>query len=131
MALFGPWWKTWPVFLALVRINRFRGKYRKHRLHDMNGLPSSGPVDPPAPQPPDDQRSADGSHNDPNDPNMGRVNTRFGRNFPRNSQFPDPPEQFLKPSPREVSRRLMARKSFIPASIAQLAGRRLDPIPGS
>jgi len=120
MALFGPWWKLKPTILGLLRINSFRGDYRKHRLHDMNAIPSTGAVDPLPPKPPEDVRSADGSHNDPGDPQMGRVNTRFGRNSPRNTQFPDPPEKILNPSPREVSRQLMARKDFIPASTLNL-----------
>jgi len=120
MAFFGPWWKQ-PVVIGLAKINRFRDNYRKHRLHDMSKfVPSTGDFEPLPPKPPDDERSADGSYNDPNDQSMGRANTRFGRNVQRNDQFPDPPDVILTPSPREVSRQLMTRKEFKPATSLNL-----------
>ena len=47
---------------------------------------------------------------------MGRAGTRFGRNIPLDKVLPVTPEQLLRPSPREVSRRLLTRDDFLPAT---------------
>jgi hypothetical protein len=46
---------------------------------------------------------------------MGGAGERFGRNVPIGETFPEPEPGLLEPSPREISRRLLARESFIPA----------------
>lgn len=118
MALFGKWWNQ-PTWAGLLRIQRFRGKYRKKRLHDTGTIPSNAQTTLPA-KPPDEVRSADGSFNDLDSPRMGQAGTRFGRNFPLEETFPGPETNVLKPSPREVSRQLMTRGDFQPASILNL-----------
>jgi hypothetical protein len=45
--------------------------------------------------------------------------TRFGRNFPLDQVMPDT-ERMLTPSPREISRRLMKRDAFKPATSLNL-----------
>jgi hypothetical protein len=46
---------------------------------------------------------------------MGSAGTRFGHLFPLENAYPDPEPAILEPSPREVSRKLLGRSSFIAA----------------
>jgi hypothetical protein len=46
---------------------------------------------------------------------MGMAGTRFGRNVPLASTWPDR-ERMLDPNPREISRRLMTRDALVPAT---------------
>jgi hypothetical protein len=50
---------------------------------------------------------------------MGAVGCRFGRNFPLDKVFPDTPN-LLIPNPRVVSRELMTRDAFQPATTLNL-----------
>ena len=49
-------------------------------------------------------------------PLMGSLGSRFGRNVPLTKAYPDPPDKLLEPNPRTVSRELMTRNEFIPAT---------------
>jgi Animal haem peroxidase len=60
-------------------------------------------------------RTIDGSHNDLGKPAMGMRGTRFGRNFPFTHVSPDE-AAMMTPSPRVISRRLMKRERFKPAT---------------
>src|SRR4051794_24203359 len=60
-------------------------------------------------------RSVDGTYNDLDHPDMGRAGARFGRNIPLDGVLPVTREQLMDPSPREVSRRLLTRTTFLPA----------------
>lgn len=62
-------------------------------------------------------RTADGSWNDLASPRMGMAETRFGRNVPVERTRP---YNILDPSPREISRALMTRHDFIPATTLNL-----------
>jgi hypothetical protein len=64
-------------------------------------------------------RTIDGSYNDLNYPQMGCAGRRFGRNVPLEHTFPDTPN-LMAPSPRVVSRELMTREQFVPATILNL-----------
>ena len=67
--------------------------------------------------------SIDGSCNDVSNPRMGAVGARFGRNVPLDRTFPEAEPAILEPNPRLVSRELLTRKEFIPATtLNQLAG---------
>lgn len=46
---------------------------------------------------------------------MGRAGERFGRNVPIDKTFPDS-DRLLRPNPRVVSRKLMTREEFVPAT---------------
>jgi hypothetical protein len=61
-------------------------------------------------------RSVDGTYNDLDHPEMGRAGARFGRNIPLDQVLPVTPAQLMEPSPREVSRRLLTRDPFLPAT---------------
>ena len=68
-------------------------------------------------------RTLDGSYNDLAVPGMGAIGARFGRNVPVDRTFPEPLPQLLEPNPRVVSRELLTRTEFQPATIVNvLAG---------
>src|SRR5207244_2037354 len=92
---------------------------RRKNLHDTDRLPST--AGPPAPPDPFRLpfRSADGSGNDPVLPDMGRAGMRFGRNVPLEHTIVDR-EAVLRPNPRVVSRELMTRHEFVPATTLNL-----------
>ena len=50
---------------------------------------------------------------------MGSAGTRFGRNFPLEHTWPDE-DRLLTPNPRTVSRELLTRHEFQPATILNL-----------
>ncbi len=103
-------WDRLPVPLGLMALIGIRERLRQRNLYD----PSAGEVSAPTDAAPR-ARTTDGSGNDPAHPAMGMVGQVFGRNVPIEETWPEPDERLLSPSPREVSRTLMARREFIPA----------------
>ena len=65
-----------------------------------------------------------------NFPQMGAAGRRFGRNFPLEHTFPDT-ANLLIPNPRVVSRELMTRDTFKPATILNLLAGGVDPVHGA
>ena len=61
-------------------------------------------------------RTPDGTWNDLSEPWLGAKGTGFGRNVPLSMTIIDR-KRLLKPDPRTISRRLMARDTFKPAGI--------------
>jgi hypothetical protein len=61
-------------------------------------------------------RTWDGTYNDLADPLMGSTGSRFGRNVPLEHTFTEQEPRFSTPSVRRVSRDLMTRDEFIPAT---------------
>ena len=61
-------------------------------------------------------RTADGTYNDLAQPTMGSAGTRFGRNVPLEHTWPEPEPALLTPNPRIVSRELLTRDTFQPAT---------------
>ncbi|WP_424094355.1 peroxidase family protein [Moorena producens] len=115
-------WHEFPTPLALLKLNKFRENMREENLHDTSQLPTKG--EPPEPTPSPDGRhlkirTADGSFNDPNDPKMGMAGTRFGRNVALKHAYPDE-KNLLNPNPRTISRKLLTRDEFVPASTLNL-----------
>jgi hypothetical protein len=111
-------WHQRIVPLALLQLNKFRKNLRQNNLHDTSQLPDKSKLPQPVPDPEKKyltRRNFDGSYNDLDHPEMGMNNTRFGRNVPLKDAYPDTPN-LMKPSPREVSRVLMTRDEFIPAT---------------
>lgn len=112
-------WHTWRPRLGVLGLLAFRNLLRDQNLHDTSDLstrPSPGPC------PPEDlvARRSDGKYNDLDFPDMGSERERFGRNFPRKETFPEAEPGLLEPSPREISNRVMARKTFMPARTLNL-----------
>lgn len=112
-----PWYKL-PRLLATPRLVQMRDELRELNLHDTEEPPLAehdGPVDEGHRQ----GRTVDGSWNDLKCPMMGADGRRFGRNFPLSETFPDT-ANLMNPSPRTVSRDLMTRQGFQPASFLNL-----------
>lgn len=105
----------------VLNLPALRHDLRQWNLHDTASLPTV-PEPAPGPYTAEDpvQRRAEGTHNDLEDPKMGSACTRFGRNFPLHRCWPDQGSALLETSPREVSRILMTRAQFIPATSLNL-----------
>jgi len=65
-------------------------------------------------------RTPDGSYNDLSDPDMGMASTRFARNVALTEAVPAAMPDIATPNAREVSRRLMRRDEFTPATSINL-----------
>jgi hypothetical protein len=112
-------WYTLPRLLAIRRLIEMRDDLRAENLHDTEEPPLAR-SDPPSATPEQREgRTADGSHNDLAFPQMGAANRRFGRNVPLEHVFPDS-ANLLIPNPRVVSRELMTREAFVPATTLNL-----------
>lgn len=114
-----PWYKR-PRLLAMLELIDIRNELRDKNLHDTEEPPLEtreipADLDPAIRE----ARTADGSENDLRVPKMGAAGCRFGRNVPLAHTFPDAPN-LLVPNPRLVSRELMTREQFQPATILNL-----------
>jgi hypothetical protein len=110
-------WDKLPPPLGLATLAGIRNTLRRENLHDTAGAPSL----PAAELPPMDPlyltaRTPDGTYNDLSNPRMGAAGTRFGRNFPIEYSYPEPEPAILTPNPRTVSRQLLTRHKFAPAT---------------
>jgi hypothetical protein len=114
-----PWYEL-PRLLAMPRLVEIRNQLRTENLHDTEDPPlerQAPPVDlDPALR---FERTVDGTYNDLQYPTMGSCGRRFGRNVPLEHTFPDT-ANLLNPNPRIVSRELMTRETFQPATILNL-----------
>src|SRR5688572_6642289 len=114
-----PWYKL-PDLLAMPRLIEIRNELRAKNLHDTEEPPFQ-----PQPVPADldpqlrNERTIEGTHNDLKYPTMGSAGRRFGRNVPLEHAIPDT-ANLLIPNPRVVSRELMTRDQFQPATILNL-----------
>jgi Animal haem peroxidase len=107
-------WYKLPVPLGLAVLIGVRNILRQKNLYDTDQLPSTG-VPPLPPFKPEyrTQRTADGTYNDLERPEMGRAKSRFGRNVPLDKVQR---QDVLDPNPRVVSRELLTRTKFQPAT---------------
>ncbi|MGZ4646342.1 MAG: peroxidase family protein [Blastococcus sp.] len=111
-------WDKLPVPAGLAVLIGVRNILRQQNLHDPSTVV---PIVNAAPVPERTpghlvSRSVDGTYNDLDHPDMGRAGARFGRNIPLDKVLPVTQEQLMEPSPREVSRRLLTRTTFLPAT---------------
>lgn len=114
-------WDKLPWPLGLLVILGLRFKLRAKNLYDSG----RGVLDVP---PAGDEwhvdhltaRTIDGTYNDLDDPLMGAIGSRFGRNVPLDHAHVDPDDRLLEPNPRTVSRELLTRDEFIPATTLNL-----------
>jgi hypothetical protein len=111
-------WHRLPVPLGLLTLVGLRTRLRESNLYDT----SSRPEDPPSPEGSRHltTRTADGTFNDLENPTMGSAGTRFGRNAPLEFTYPENDWALLQPNPRTVSRELMTRHEFQPATTLNL-----------
>ncbi len=113
-------WDRLPRFLGVYTVAGIRTRLRRENLYDTET------VHPPPPPPGGvparylRARSLDGTYNDLSAPRMGAVGARFGRNVPLDRTFPQPEPAILEPNPRTVSRELLTRERFIPATTLNL-----------
>jgi hypothetical protein len=109
-------WDRLPLPLGLLELIGIRDTLRQENLYDTGGDPLPG-TEPTSPTPGRwlGARSIDGAYNDLDHPEMGMAGMRFGRNVPLEAAVPDE-TTLMTPSPRAVSRELMTRHQFIPAT---------------
>ncbi|HWQ02027.1 MAG TPA: peroxidase family protein [Gaiellaceae bacterium] len=110
-------WDKLPRPIAMLVLIGLRNILRKKNLHDTG----RGPLDVPDVSVHPRYRTArtlDGTYNNLDDPLMGSLGSRFGRNVPLEATFPE--RDPLEPNPRLVSRELLTRKEFIPATTINL-----------
>ncbi|CAN5299419.1 hypothetical protein BH18ACT14_BH18ACT14_10000 [soil metagenome] len=108
-------WDKLPKPLGILTLVGLRDRLRHENLYDTGRGKSDGP--------PSSEhenylgaRTRDGMFNDLTDPLMGTIGNRFGRNVPLRYTYPEPPEAMLQPNPRLVSRGLLTRETFQPAT---------------
>ena len=109
-------WDRLPRPLGVVTLVGLRVRLRERNLFDTGagGAVAAGNGAP------YDRRLPDGSHNDLDAPAMGMIGARFGRNVPLEHTHPEPLPQLLEPNARVVSRELLTREEFVPATIVNL-----------
>ena len=110
-------WPQLPLPIGLAVLVAERIRLREKNLYDTEILPKL-PQQPP--QATDSShltaRTPDGTFNDLEYPAMGSAGMRFGRNVPNEYTYPDPMPQIMTPNPRVVSRELLTRQTFQPAT---------------
>jgi hypothetical protein len=112
-------WPRMPLPLALLTLIGLRHRLREQNLYDTG----RGALDRPDISEHADYltaRTLDGSFNDLNDPLMGSLGSRFGRNVPLRYTYTEPVDALLDPNPRLVSRELLTRDLFEPATTLNL-----------
>ena len=110
-------WDKLPLPLGLLNLIGIRTRLRERNLHDTSHLPATNTPRVPPPSPKHlVSRTAEGSHNDLTDPAMGMAGSRFGRNIPLDRIVPATESAVLTPNPRDVSRSLLTRSEFMPAT---------------
>jgi hypothetical protein len=110
-------WHRLPTLIAAVNLSMFRDRLRAHNLHHTGyGIAESSGWSAGKER----WRSPDGSFNCLDHPRMGMTGARFGRNFPLPEAVPDTEDALLDPNPRLISRELLSRRSFTPATTLNL-----------
>jgi hypothetical protein len=109
-------WARLPTPLALATMIGYRNRLRRENLYDTES-PARRIRPVPAPERARHltARTADGTYNDLENPWMGSAGTRFGRNVPIDRTFPEY-DRLMQPNPRTVSRELLTRETFVPAT---------------
>ena len=126
-------WDKLPKPLGLLVLVGLRNTLRReeplrHRRRAGDGPAAAAtPSTPPRPRPtaPPTARTTTSAS-----PRMGMAGARFGRNIPPAEAFPETGDRLMTPDPRVVSRRLLGRTQFQPATTREHAGRHLDPVHG-
>src|SRR5215207_6134305 len=111
-------WDKLPLVPGLLVLIGVRNIYRQKNLYDPSTVVPvvNGPTAPARAPHHLVNRSVDGSHNDLDHASMGMAGARFGRNIPLDQVLPVTRDELMEPNPREVSRRLLTRDPFLPAT---------------
>jgi hypothetical protein len=112
-------WHSLPRPLGLLTLSGLRNTLREQNLYDTYTTPRAAPTDDGNASRCPVAYSADGTYTDLSSPMMGCVKTRFGRNVPLSEAYPDE-ARVLMPNPRTVSKELLARNEFQPATSLNL-----------
>jgi hypothetical protein len=112
-------WAKLPWPLGLVTILIYRNRLRRENLYDTESAAAKDVLPAPEGSRHLTARTADGTYNDLENPRMGSAGTRFGRNVPIDRTHPDY-ERLMQPNPRTVSRELLTRETFLPATSLNL-----------
>jgi hypothetical protein len=113
-------WHRLPKILGLFNLIALRHDLRRWNLHDTTPFVEETGKRCPFHATDLSGRRADGSHNDLQHPSMGQAGTPFGRNCPLNQVSVAEHPGSEKPSPKTVSRVLLTRTQFIPATSVNL-----------
>jgi Animal haem peroxidase len=115
-------WYRLPTPLGLAVLAGLRERLRAHNLFDTGRGPADEPSATLTAGDADFKaaRTLDGTHNDLRDPLMGSIGSRFGRNVAPELTYPEPVDRLLEPNPRLISRRLLTRTAFQPATTLNL-----------
>src|SRR6185312_14001346 len=105
---------------GLLTLVGIRNTLRQNNLYD-TGVPQVTAENPlPTHENVKRWRTEDGTSNDLKCPFMGSAGTRFGRNARLAETWQEPMPAIMTPSPRVVSRELMTRHTFTPATTLNL-----------
>ena len=110
-------WDRLPRPVGLLTLIGVRNRLRQRNLYD-TGLPAASPelIEKAADPIYRSGRTVDGALNDLESPLMGSIGTRFGRNVSLDQTFRETDAALLEPNPRTVSRELLTRQHFLPAT---------------
>ena len=113
-------WHRLPRWLGVLVLIGLRSALRRRNLYEAPPV-SQRVALPPVDEHPITARAADGTRNDLRDPAMGAAGTSFGRNAPLDQAHPENDWDVLEgPNPRTVSRELLTRDAFKPATTLNL-----------
>jgi hypothetical protein len=117
-------WHRLPLPGALLNLIALRIELRQHNLTDTRTPEPSTRRAPvtldQCPHLAGRFRTPDGSYNALDDPDMGMAGTRFGRNVALDKAFPESMPGLMQPNPHTISRTLMRRTDFTPATSLNL-----------
>ena len=108
-------WHKLPVIPGLIILGGLRNILREHNLYDTYTGTRAAPMDEENTSRCPVAYRADGRYTDLLSPLMGSSGSRFGRNVPLSAAYPDE-AKVLTPNPRIVSKELLARDEFQPAT---------------
>lgn len=114
-------WFRLPTPAGLAVLVGLRSRLRADNLFDTGSHPD-GPLSPdesPVGANPR-ARTIDGTYNSLTDPRAGSVGCRFGRNVALEHTYPEDSDRILEPNPRRISRELLTRGQFQPATTLNL-----------
>jgi hypothetical protein len=113
-------WHKLPRLLGIVTLMGLRAGLRRRNLYDAP-LTTRCVISSPEGERYATARTADGTRNDLDDPAMGAAGMPFGRNVPLEHAHPENEWDVLAgPNPRTVSRELLTRDAFKPATTLNL-----------
>lgn len=105
-------WDKLPAPLGVLTLAYIRDRLRAANLYD-TGVPEGAGTPSPSESA---YRTVDGTWNDLDHRWMGAAGTPFGRNVPPAENLPETDPMLSTPDPRVVSRTLLTRDQFLPAT---------------